>query len=260
MISRYRLVTLLEILEASAEAWWRLSSIIGQLLVRLEGGWPTDEGMKQTVGALGEVHREAERLRLRSVVQQSERIKEWLFRGNESHLDSREFREMVMQLHLRAVDELNDRFFLVIPVESIGYYKQPAPLFGAVVEAKFPLMSEDIAEAGRCLGLDRTTASVFHMMRVVEIGVQLFGNKLGVSLTHEKNWQNILDEVNKAIRALNQKDTLTKQYAAISAHLYNVKLAWRNEVMHPKQTYSDTEARTLFLSVATFVEELAKVT
>ena len=46
-------------------------------------------------------------------------------------------------------------------------------------------------------------------MRVMETGVQEFGNKLGVSLAKDKNWQNILDEVNKAIKALPLKDPKT---------------------------------------------------
>ena len=46
-------------------------------------------------------------------------------------------------------------------------------------------------------------------MRVMETGVQEFGNKLGVSLVNEKNWQNILDEINKRIKALPPKDLKT---------------------------------------------------
>ena len=48
-------------------------------------------------------------------------------------------------------------------------------------------MSEDIAEAGKCLGVGRPTASVFHLMRVMEIGVPRFGDVLGVKLADEKN-------------------------------------------------------------------------
>jgi hypothetical protein len=67
-------------------------------------------------------------------------------------------------------------------------------------------------------------------MRVMETGVQVFGDRLGVELTTEKNWHDILEAVNKAIKALDQKDLVTKAYAGISSNLYNVKLAWRNEV------------------------------
>ena len=31
-------------------------------------------------------------------------------------------------------------------------------------------------------------------------------------------------------------------YSAIHANLYHVKIAWRNETMHPKATYDEGEA------------------
>jgi hypothetical protein len=40
-------------------------------------------------------------------------------------------------------------------------------------------------------------------MRVMETAVQVLGNRLGVQLTADKNWQNILDEANKAIKGMN---------------------------------------------------------
>jgi len=105
--------------------------------------------------------------------------------------------------------------------------------------------------------LRRPTSAVFHLMRIMELGVQSFGAKLGISLVQEKNWQNILDEVNKSIRARDHKLPETKQYAEATSHLYNVKVAWRNEVMHPKQTYTDEEAGKIFNNVNTFIGDLA---
>lgn len=94
-------------------------------------------------------------------------------------------------------------------------------------------------------------------MRVMEIGVQKLGDQLGVTLTNEKNWQNILDEVNKATKALDHKLPRTKALAEASSHLYAVKVAWRNEVMHPKQTYTPSEATAIFNNARTFMGDLA---
>lgn len=132
-----------------------------------------------------------------------------------------------------------------------------SPLFGVEVESKAPQMSEDIAEAGKCVAFGRYTASVFHLMRVMEIGLQRLGELLGVQLVTEKNWQNILDEVTKAVKALNQKEARTKTLAEAASHLYAVKVAWRNEVMHPKQTYTQEQAEAIFENVRTFVRDLA---
>ena len=91
---------------------------------------------------------------------------------------------------------------------------------------------------------------------LMEIGVQAFGLRLNVAFTDTKNWQNILDESNKAIRALPPKDHTTVEMSEVAANLYSVKLAWRNEVMHPKDTYT-LEAENLFRQVKPFISNLA---
>jgi hypothetical protein len=44
-----------------------------------------------------------------------------------------------------------------------------------------------------------------------------------------------------------------------SANLYAVKLAWRNEVMHPKDTYTLEEAHNLIGQVKIFMGHLATI-
>jgi hypothetical protein len=256
-LTPYRLVTLLEILETSAEAFWRLSSMLGQLIIRLENHQIDESNMGTVASSLGELMREADRLNLRMAVQQLERIKEQLFGERRGTLAS--VRPMLLDLHMRILDTLEDRVFLIVPPECKELYRQSKPPFGSEVEAKFPQMSEDISESGKCLALGRPTAAVFHLMRVMEIGNQKLGDKLGVQFASEKNWQNILDEVNKAIKAMDHKAAQTKAYAAAASHLYHVKLAWRNEVMHPKQTYTHDEATKVHAAVDAFIRDLASI-
>src|SRR5579883_390392 len=250
----HQLVTLMEILEVKAEAFCRLSSMVGQMIVVLARNLNAD--VASIGGTLGELQREAQRLGLRSVDQHLSRVYEHFASGN---ANTQTMHSMITELYNRMLDELSGRFFLSIAAEDAELYKADKPLFGPQAEAKFPEMSEDVAEAGKCLALNRSTAAIFHLMRVMEIAVQLFGGKLGVTLATEKNWQNILDEINKAIKSLDLRAPLTKAYAEASAHLYNVKLCWRNAVMHPKQTYTPDEARALFASVKTFIGDLAGV-
>ena len=66
-------------------------------------------------------------------------------------------------------------------------------------------------------------------------------------------------EVNKAIKALNPKDRGTVEMSQASANLYAVKLAWRNEVMHPKDTYTLEEADNLIRQVRIFMGKLATI-
>ena len=123
---------------------------------------------------------------------------------------------------------------------------------------RFPTTEFDIMEAGNCYAMGRGTACVFHLMRVMEVGVQTFGEVLGVRLAAEKNWQNILDEVNKAIKGLPPKSPNTVAMSQISSHLYNVKIARRNQVMHPHDKYTMDEAKDLLWHVESFMKTLAE--
>ncbi len=259
IVAPFQMVTLMQILETSAEAFWRTSSLVGQAIVKLEPHYDFGVDGAGVLGAtLAEIAQEVTRLQLRSAMAQLTRIEKYITPNGHSILQS-EIRLMLIDLHQRILDDLEDRFFLSIPSENVPFYRPKEPLFGWDVEAKFPMMSEDISEAGKCLALNRATAAVFHLMRVMEIAVQRFGDKLGITLPSEKNWQNILDEINKAIKTLDQKAAQTKAYAEASAHLYNVKVCWRNQVMHPKQTYTPDEAKALFGAVQIFIRDLAGI-
>ena len=156
-----------------------------------------------------------------------------------------------------VVIEMQQSLFMYIDQDRAKLYNKPE-LFGTVVNAKFPAVQFDIVEAGNCYASGRGTAVVFHLMRIMETGVQAFGTKLGVTLTDEKNWQNILDETDKAIKAL-PKTPQRVEMSQASANLYAVKLAWLNEVMHPKDTYTLEEADNLIRQVKIFMEQLATI-
>ena len=141
----YRLVTLLEILQFNAEAFCRLSSVVGQMLVILEQGRiPAVDAMG---GSLGELHREAQRLKLHPVDRQLERIKEH-FTGGQATVTT--MRPMIVDLYNRLLEEFEGRFLLIISPETVDYYRQSKPLFGSEV---WPISAR--TGAGRALsGLD----------------------------------------------------------------------------------------------------------
>jgi hypothetical protein len=154
--------------------------------------------------------------------------------------------------------EIQSYTFFHMPQDRARYYDQRG-LFGAEVIAKFPRVQFDVTEAGNCYSLGRGTACVFHLMRIMEVGVQEFGTRLGVQLTNEKNWQKILDEANRTIKMLPAKGSATVALCQVSANLYSVKLAWRNDVMHPNDTYTLEEAENLIQQVKLFMGQLAKI-
>ncbi len=153
--------------------------------------------------------------------------------------------------------QLRENLFMFVPTGRAEFYGKPQ-LFGAGVDKRFPSCQYDIEEAGNCYAAGRGTACAFHLMRVLEVAVWEFGMCLGAALTQGKNWQNILDEINKAIKSLPAKDTRTIALSQAAGHLYNVKVAWRNPTMHPKTTYTLEEAADLISSVKSFMTELSQ--
>jgi hypothetical protein len=106
--------------------------------------------------------------------------------------------EEISQLEDIIQWEMQDRLFMFIPSDRADRYNK-SELFGTDVTAKMPQTQFDIVEAGNCYAAGRGTAVVFHLMRIMEIGVQAFGSKIGVVFTNRKNWQPILDEINTKI-------------------------------------------------------------
>jgi len=154
--------------------------------------------------------------------------------------------------------QLRDNLFTFIAADRASFYAEPQ-LFGEAVSVKFPECQFDIEESGNCFAAGRGTACAFHLMRIMEIAVQRFGAAQGITLTQEKNWQNILDEINKAIKALPPRDSRSIALSQVAGHLYNVKVAWRNPTMHPKITYTLEEAADLLAAVKAFMNHLAEV-
>jgi hypothetical protein len=154
--------------------------------------------------------------------------------------------------------ELRENLFMYISSDRAAFYAQPQ-LFGEAVNKRFPDCQYDIEEAGNCYAAGRGTACAFHLMRVMELAVQKLGTTLGITLTNEKNWQNILNETNGAIKKLSPKDSRTILLSEAAGHLYNVKVAWRNPTMHPRATYTPEQAADLVAAVKMFLNELTLV-
>jgi hypothetical protein len=171
-----------------------------------------------------------------------------------------QFRELAKELHGRLIDEFEASIFMSIDADKVRLFTEKQ-LFGADVESKFPRTVVDIEEAGKCFAVGRHTATVFHLMRVMEVGLQGFATQVGVQRTQDTNWQPIIDQATKAVLSLPATTPKEKQrkakYHAVLAHLSNVKTAWRNEVMHPKATYTEEQAEEIFNNVRGFMRELA---
>jgi hypothetical protein len=169
----------------------------------------------------------------------------------------------VKELVNRIQDELGQRVFLFVPPESTKYLPVDAPPFGETVQSNFPEMAADIEDACWCLSVGRSTAAVYHLMRVMERGIERMAKRLKVpkDQVEDKTWGQILNAINDAIRKLSDRDSKEKRRkekcAEASVHLNSVKIAWRNPTMHSRRRYTEEEAEAIFDNVKTFTSFLA---
>lgn len=250
----WQIVTLLELLESHVCEFWVAAGVIGQAIITLERDSALTTNSGPAIGeALGTLRREAEIAGLPYVLKQIDRISDWLDTEGRAG-DIRDLKLLLQEILYRAYDELQTRCFVVIPFEYLEHYKQSGPVFGANVHDAFPLAAEDLSEAGRCLALGRYTASVFHLMRAMECAVQTLSIKLGITNV-DREWGKLLSDITQKIEAFPKGD-LRDQWSEVRTNLYHVKQAWRNNTMHPKQTYTESEAKAIFDAVRVFMNDL----
>lgn len=262
MTIRGRLVTLLEILETSAEAWWRLASLTGQMLAKLE----CDElpPIDTVIETLAELRHECIKLKLTLAQATLDRFGESIgaLAGKTVREIGTTLKPVISDLNLRIWDQLKTTLFLVVSTDHADFYKQTTPLFGADIESKFPNISEDISEAGKCLALSRYTATVFHLSRAMEIAVIKLGETMGVTVVDKDNsgleWGKILSNLSIPIERM-QRGEKKERWSSTFTLLTHTKIAWRNPTMHPKQTYTEEQALEIFSAARSFIRSLAEL-
>ncbi len=177
-----------------------------------------------------------------------------------------EIQTLLRELHGSFGTEFTSSWFLRISEERRGYYEQRTPLFGPEVASVFPSATKDISAAGRCLALDEWTACVFHLMRILEIGLHDLGRQVGLpeSALELENWKVVIDLIEKQIRSLEQAPksptkSATLQFYSEAANSFRYfKDAWRNHVSHSRANYNEREAITIYNSVLALMQTLAK--
>jgi hypothetical protein len=166
-------------------------------------------------------------------------------------------------------DEMARFHALILNPEDAKRYNNQR--FSAETTARFPEAVYDMEEAGKSLGVRRSTATVFHLMRVLEVAIRDWSTKLGVPLARlapsgrlrEEMWGDLESTIQAKVSELpestySEKEGKNAQRAAI-ASFQNVRYAWRNPTMHPAAKYTPEEADDVFDSVVRFTDRLAKL-
>jgi hypothetical protein len=197
---------------------------------------------------------------MRNVVPEIDRLSqelEWMLTKPEYSLQY--LGVSMMHLNDRIRDELDAKHFLFVNESNRILYEAVEPTFNAEVQSKFPSASFDIDEAAKCLALGRSTASVFHLMRVMEIALHAVHACLGITAPitgNDKTWGSVLKKIRedyKSRQNFREKDLFQELYALLDA----IRNAWRNSTMHVEDKYNEDEAKIIFQTVKGFLVKLA---
>ncbi len=168
-----------------------------------------------------------------------------------------------LRRRMSGLSELMTCLFLSTKEREL--YEPRMPLFGTAFETKFASGGAfELDEAAKCLALERGTASVFHLMRLMEIAVRAVAYCLGIPdpTPGDRSWGKILQQIRGGInakwptvaaRAAGDGVIFDDLYASLDA----VKNPWRNATMHPANKYTQKEAEHVFAAVRGFVMKLA---
>lgn len=170
------------------------------------------------------------------------------------------FRGHVQRLKDSIIGQSHTRFALILDHKSKELWEPSKPAFGDDFKNKFQSCQYDLEEAGRSLALARSTATVFHLMRVMEAGLNAVHQCLGIQVQlvgNDRNWGNILGRIKTEIgrrgKNWNEKELFQESYALLDS----VKDAWRNATMHIDKKYTADEAHHIFNMIKGFMSKIA---
>ena len=157
--------------------------------------------------------------------------------------------------------DLSLRIFLALRPEHVIFYEPITPPFGQDIFDKFPSAIDDLLEASNCIAVERNTAAVFHLMRVMESGLKVLASALDIP--YAPSWESYLKQINAVLTTdwnkLPRDVQLRKPfYQELSGDLQAIKISWRNPTMHIVRSYGPDEALRIFDCVKAFMIRLAE--
>lgn len=166
----------------------------------------------------------------------------------------------------RFADHLGFIKLFVIPDQRATLLAGADELLKPHVAALYASVWFDCEESAKCLCLGRSTASVFHTMRMLEIAIGAISKRLKIPdpAKVDRSWGTMLREIKEKIDlthpvkkrvAGDEGSQLEQIYASLDA----VKNPWRNATMHVESIYTEEEARHIIVCAAVLFEKMAAI-
>jgi hypothetical protein len=256
----------MELPELHAHALVRISGVFGQIIVMARTGNLSENNFGALGSAVHDLRIESEVLGLPATLAQVNRIDEYVRSwGNERSVSDSSFR-LLSQMAGMALqtlsDELAARQCYVLPPQRREYVSSGLAIDQNIRDA-FPSVVDELTEAGKCYGFGRSTATVFHLMRALEIPLAALLKTLGIT-KHSPTWNAYLSAMAEAIKVMfpdkSRAHAEKREYfTVLEGQLRAIKDAWRNPTMHEiGKNYTDETAHELIVLVRGLFREAAK--
>jgi hypothetical protein len=189
----------------------------------------------------------------------AERINGEIFRAIEAGQATVDLRGSANEFMRRIEDEISHNRFLSLSSKEASLWSAQMP-FGEDVFERFPSAIVEIEEAGKCLAVERCTASVFHLMRAMEVALKATAGALGIP--YAPGWEPYLKQIQGRIDVKWRKKGVQWRrdepfFREVLAHLQAVRVAWRNPTMHVVKSYTREQAEDVYNAVRGFMRHLA---
>ena len=275
---------------------WKMIQVYAHVLVKLlqelraleiqASEWtmcpPTPEQIAMAYSLLKSAKQCCVSLELPSANKQADRIKKWI---DTRTCPPSEFSTLMAELRTRMNEDFEEMVFFCVSdrtrirrffqqcadangIEGRLEFKRAHDLFDPIVVARFPHTAFDIEEAARCAVNLRATACVFHLMRVVEVGILALARMVGIE-DPKPSWGAILGKLDKYAYHTKYEELPAKVQPhrelirELLPTMHAIQYAWRNKVDHvenkliPIETITEQESDEIMVAVHGFMRLLA---
>lgn len=219
-----------------------------------------DRLLVDLAGALDRVKENCDAMELKESAKRVVRLKDEFARGKpSSHRVSEILNDLVNAIH----DEGADRIIFVVPPRKSAWLAiEPDPW--QTVCDRFDGAGDEIESAHTCYAVNENTACVFHMMRVLELGLAALAAEVGLTFDRQQ-WHNMIEQIESEIGETRKSGVKTKDKAErlqflseAAKEFFYFKDGWRNYVAHNRVQYDEHQAASTIEHVRAFMTVLAK--
>lgn len=270
MSAPLRLMSLLEMLQISADAFGRTMYWLGMLRGSFSNA--ATRGLDPNTQKIGGVECEIYTDRIKELKVEVSKLSAYMAELEITRLiglmerdecSLADFNVMVESIEKRLFDELGLRYSFALDAKEATLFESGS--FGSSVATKFPILIDEISESYKCYALGRSTAAAFHAIRCLECGLAAMWRCLGIAdpiSGFERNWGNrmkkLVDQMEqkwpaKSGRMFGDAKFFDEAYASIAA----MQNPYRNATMHFDAKYTLEEAWHIMELVKGFMQKIS---